>query len=74
MTSSPSTVQISAGLLAMLFALLSPPRRLTVAELRRQAACRGIKGFHRQGRRLPVKYASRRELLQLLTAADAADA
>ena len=65
---TPSTLQISVGLLATLLAMLPPPRPRTVAQMRRLAACRGFRSFHRDGRCLPIKYASRRELLALLQA------
>ena len=65
---TPSTVQVSVALLAVLLSLVPGPKPLTVAQLRRQARYQGIKGFHRQGKRLPIKYASRRELLSLLQA------
>jgi hypothetical protein len=64
---TPSTVQISVALLAVLLSLVPTAKPLTVAQLRRQAAYQGIKGFHRQGKRLPIKYASRRELLAILS-------
>ena len=63
-----STLQISVGLLATLLAMLPPPRPKTVAQMRRLAACRGIRSFHRDGHCLPIKFASRRELLSLLQA------
>ena len=66
--STTSTVQVSVALLAVLLSLVPAAKPLTVAQLRRQARYQGIKGFHRQGRRLPIKYASRRELLALLQA------
>ena len=66
--STTSTVQVSVALLAVLLSLVPAAKPLTVAQLRRQARYQGIKGFHRQGKRLPIKYASRRELLALLQA------
>jgi hypothetical protein len=64
---TPSTVQVSVALLAVLLSLVPAAKPKTVAEMRRQARYQGIKGFHRQGRRLPIKYASRRELLEILS-------
>ena len=61
-------MQVSVALLAVLLSLVPAAKPLTVAQLRRQARYQGIKGFHRQGKRLPIKYASRRELLALLQA------
>ena len=66
--STTSTVQVSVALLAVLLSLVPAAKPLTVAQLRRQARYQGIKGFHRQGRRLPIKFASRRELIFLLQA------
>jgi hypothetical protein len=65
---SPSTLQISVGLLAALLSLVPPPRPRTVAQMRRLAACRGIRSFHRDGRCLPIKFAGRSELLEILKA------
>ena len=65
---TPSTVQVSVALLAVLLSLVPAAKPLTVAQMRRLAACRGLRSFHRDGRCLPIKYASRRELVALLQA------
>jgi len=65
---TPSTVQISVALLAVLLSLVPTAKPLTVAQLRRQATYLGIKGFTRHGKRLQLKYARRCELVEILKA------
>ena len=64
---TPSTVQVSVALLAVLLSLVPAAKPLTVAQLRRQARYQGHRGVIRGERYLPIKYASRRELLAILS-------
>lgn len=60
-----ATITIPAAAFLAMVAMV-PRRRPTVAQLRRLAACRGVRSFRRGDQLLAVKWASRVELLTLL--------
>lgn len=61
-----STIQVSAGIFLTLLSLVPPPKPKTTLQMRRLAVCRGIRSFRRGDQCLPIKYARRSELIQLL--------